>query len=173
MKKDPAKEYLKINYSAKHFVDPRTRFKLILSVYLIMFKNDKVLLLRRANTGFEDGKYGLPAGHADGGETARDALRREALEEAGVNLDPDDLEFAHCMHRLQNDERVDLFFAAKNWQGNPENMEPEKCDDLNWFPIDNLPPNIIPYIRQAIEAYQGGIYYSEFWKGETAKNNVK
>lgn len=158
---------LQLNTSAKHFVDPKTRFKLILSIYLFLIKDYKILLLRRANTGYEDGKYGLPSGHADGNETARSATAREALEEAGVQVDLNDLEFAHCMHRLQNDERIDFFFTVKKWQGEPKNMEPEKCDDLSWFPINDLPENIIPYIHQALEAYRNGIYYSEFWEGNT------
>lgn len=152
--------------SAKHFVNPKTRFKLILSVYVFLIKDGKVLLLRRANTGYEDGKYGLPAGHADGNETARAATCREALEEAGVKIDPDDLKFAHAMHRLQEDERIDFFFTADKWAGEPKNMEPEKCDDLAWFPLDSLPPNTITYIRQALESYQKGIYYSEFWQAD-------
>lgn len=155
----------RLNRTAKHFVDPNTRFKLILSIYLILIKDGKVLLLRRANTGYEDGKYGLPAGHADGNESARVATAREAKEEAGIEVNPEDLKFTHCMHRLQEDERVDFFFAADKWEGEPKNMEPEKCDDLSWFPLDDLPPNTIPYIKQALELYQQGIYYSEWWKG--------
>ncbi|HZZ76637.1 MAG TPA: NUDIX domain-containing protein [Puia sp.] len=165
--KQPADNHLQLDRSAKHFVNPETRFKLILSIYLILIKNGKVLLLRRANTGYEDGKYGLPSGHADGNETSQAATCREALEEVGVKVGPDDLKFIHAMHRLQNDERVDLFFAVDKWQGEPKNMEPEKCDDLSWFPLDDLPANTIPYIRQALESYQQGIYYSEFWEGNT------
>jgi len=156
-----------LNRSAKHFVDPETRFKLILSIYLILIKDGKVLLLRRANTGYEDGKYGLPAGHVDGNETARVATAREAKEEAGVDVNPEELNLAHCMHRLQEDERVDFFFTTDKWEGEPKNMEPEKCDDLSWFPLDNLPPNTIPYIKKALESYQQGVYYSEWWEGNT------
>jgi 8-oxo-dGTP diphosphatase len=167
MKKEPGNNPIPLNESAKHFVNPITRFKLILSVYLILVKDDKVLLLRRANTGYEDGKYSLPAGHADGDEPGREATAREALEEAGIKVKPQDLKFAHCMHRLQNDERVDFFFTADKWEGEPKNMEPEKCDDLSWFPLDNLPDNIIPYIKQSLESQRDGIYYSEFWEGNT------
>jgi ADP-ribose pyrophosphatase YjhB (NUDIX family) len=167
MSAQPADKFTGLDRAAKHFVDPEKRFKLILSVYLFLIKDSKVLLLRRANTGYEDGKYGLPAGHADGNETARVATAREAKEEAGVDVKPEELKLAHCMHRLQEDERVDFFFVADKWEGEPKNMEPEKCDDLSWFPLDNLPPNTIPYIKQALESYQQGIYYSEWWEGST------
>jgi ADP-ribose pyrophosphatase YjhB (NUDIX family) len=98
---------------------------------------------------------------------ARVATAREAKEEAGVDVNPEELKFAHCMHRLQNDERVDFFFTTDKWQGQPKNMEPEKCDDLSWFPLDSLPPNTIPYIKKALESYQKRIYYSEWWEGNT------
>lgn len=50
-------------------ISPDQRFKLILSVYLIFERDGKVLLLKRQNTGYEDGNYGLVAGHADGNES--------------------------------------------------------------------------------------------------------
>ncbi len=159
---------MSLNRSAKHFVDPNTRFKLILSVYLFFIKDGKILLLRRANTGYEDGNYGVPSGHADGGEPAKEAACREGLEEANVKVDPKTIKPAHFMHRHQEDERFDAFFAVEEWEGEPTNSEPEKCDDLSWFPLDNLPDNTIPYVRQAIERYQKGEPYSEFgWEGNT------
>ena len=48
----------------------KERFKLIPAVFLIFRRGDEVLLLRRANTGYQDGKYGLVAGHLDGDELA-------------------------------------------------------------------------------------------------------
>jgi 8-oxo-dGTP diphosphatase len=139
------------------------RFKLIPSVYALFIKDGKILLLCRFQTGYEDGNYGLVAGHADGNETMRNAMVREAFEESGVNLKPEDLELSVTMHRWCGDhERIDFFFLVNNWNGDPKNMEPEKCDDLSWFPLDQLPDNTIPYIRQAIECHLKGIRYCEF-----------
>jgi 8-oxo-dGTP diphosphatase len=57
----------------------KERFKLIASVYVLFIKDQKILMLLRANTGYEDGKYSLVAGHADGNEalTAATKERRE------------------------------------------------------------------------------------------------
>jgi 8-oxo-dGTP diphosphatase len=139
------------------------RFKLIPSVYALFVKENKILLLRRFKTGFEDGKYGLVAGHVDGGERMRQALIREAKEESGVNISADELELALTMHRWCGDhERIDLFFVVKVWEGEFKNMEPDKCDDLSWFGLNSLPENIIPYIRVAIDCFLKGIRYCEF-----------
>lgn len=137
------------------------RFKMIVSGYLILIKNKKVLLMRRKNTGYEDGKYGLPAGHVEENESIRYATCREAEEEIGIVVKPHDLIFVHAMHRKENDIRTDIFFTTKHWSGEIINNEPKKCDDLNWFSLGSLPRNIIPYIKQALENFQNSKYYSE------------
>ncbi len=137
------------------------RFKLVPSSYLILIKHGKILLSRRCNTGFEDGKYGLVAGHVEENETFKEALAREAFEESGV-LVSEDMDVVHVMHRkASSDIRVDVFIQPKKIEGEPKIMEPEKCDDLRWFELDNLPSNTIPYIRQAIGCIQKKIFYSE------------
>lgn len=80
-------------------------------------------------------------------------------------INPNDLEVVHVMHRKTDNidnERVDFYFVAKKWEGEPRNMEEDKCDDLKWFPITKLPRNTISCVRQAIENYQKNIFYSEF-----------
>lgn len=141
------------------------RFKLIPAVYLVLRRGDDVLLLQRANTGYHDGKYSVVAGHMDGDELGTSAMIREAREEAGIELTPEDLKFVHLVHRLNRetgDERVDVFYEADTWKGEITNIEPEKCDDLSWFPIDQLPENTIPLIRNVLMQIKDGIHYSEY-----------
>lgn len=137
------------------------RFKLIASVYLILIRNNQVLLLRRQNTGYEDGNYGLPAGHVEDNESITHALSREVKEEIGLDIKSEDATLVHVMHRREKDIRVDFFFTAQNIEGEPKNMEPEKCDDLSWFPLNKLPKNIIPYIKSAIQSSQERKIFSE------------
>ena len=61
-----------------------------------------------------------------------------------------------------DDELLDFFFEPAAWTGEPQNMEPGKCDDLRWFPLDALPDNTIPYIHEAIRCYREGVGYSEW-----------
>lgn len=135
---------------------------MIASGYVFFIRDTKILLARRCNTGYEDGNYGLPAGHVEDSETIRQGTIREITEEVGVDFSESDVELVHVMHRKQNDIRMDFFFLAKQWTKEPQNMEPDKCDDLQWFALDNLPENTIPYIRQAIENYRNKILYDEF-----------
>ncbi len=138
------------------------KFKYIGSAYIILIKDGKVLLGRRQNTGFRDGWYGLPAGHLDGGESVRQGCAREAKEEIGITVKPEDLSVVHVMHRKMDDERFDFFMTASHYEGEPRNCELDKCDDLSWFPLDTLPENTIPYIREVLASVQKGETYSEF-----------
>ena len=145
-----------------------TRFKLIPAAYLFLVKNGKTLLQRRANTGYEDGNWGVPSGHLNGDESATMAMVREVREEVGLIIDAERLKLVHLMHRRgtdggdgQDNERVDFFFELTEWTGEIINGEPDKCDALIWFPLTSLPDNTIFYVRAALEAYQSGIIYSE------------
>lgn len=138
------------------------RFTMIAASYLLAYRGGKILLLRRCNTGYEDGKYSLPAGHVEENESLTQGGSREFFEETGVRIKPNDLRLVHVMHRREKDIRMDFFFTADIGDQQPVNKEPEKCDDLRWFPLTKLPANTIPYIRQAISCYRKKILYSEF-----------
>jgi len=87
---------------------------------------------------------------------------REAREEIGVDILEKDLRVCHVMHRKSEEERIDFFLSCTNWDGIVQNMEPNKCDDLSWFLMDELPENIIPYVKTTLEMYQEKRMYSEF-----------
>jgi ADP-ribose pyrophosphatase YjhB (NUDIX family) len=146
-----------------------TRFLLRCAVYLILIRDDKILLLKRFNTGWQDGNYSLPAGHIDGGERIYEGMIREAKEEIGIDIEKKDLEVVHTIHRKARlgMEYFDIFLIAKNWKGIPSNMEENKCSGIGWFPLDNLPKNLLPYVKQAIINDQKKIFFSDFgWNGD-------
>jgi len=138
----------------------RTTFPV--TVHLFFFRGSQILLIRRFNTGYADGQYSIPAGHLDGGETVIAAAAREAMEEVGVRIDPPDIEFSSVMHRLDGEERVDFFLKIRDWAGEPANTEPDKCDDIRWVDVNELPANTIPYIRQALRNHFQENRFDEF-----------
>ena len=146
------------------------RFKLVSAVHLFLLRDDQVLLLRRFNTGYEDGNYSVIAGHLDGDEEIKTAAIREAREEGGIHIDLGDLEIVGVMHRKATDERIDFFATARRWTGEIANCEPGKCDELSWFDLEELPPNLIPYVRQALENYRRGIWFDSFGWGQTSRD---
>jgi ADP-ribose pyrophosphatase YjhB (NUDIX family) len=146
------------------------------AAYAFFEKDGQILLGRRKNTSYYDGWYGVPAGHVDANELPRDAVAREVKEEIGVDINPKDVQFVHALFRTAHDEtgdRADYFFMVKEWSGEPKIMEPEKCDDLRWFPADNLPDNMIHHEREVFEKVKKGIYYSEVDVEHTFHNPTK
>jgi 8-oxo-dGTP diphosphatase len=136
------------------------------AAYAVFKRNDEILLLKRFNTGFEDGNYSMVAGHLDGNETVKYSLKREVREEVGIDLDLKHVDIVHIMHRRTPDrEYIDFFLLVSQWKGDIKNMEPEKCSELRWAKIDKLPENTIPYIRFAINQINSGEIYSEYGFG--------
>jgi ADP-ribose pyrophosphatase YjhB (NUDIX family) len=139
----------------------RMRFKMIVAVHLLLVEDTKVLLARRYKTGYEDGNYSVPAGHVEENESCIDALVREAKEEIDISIHPSDLSLAHVMHRKTDRESIDFFFICHRYEGIPTIHEPDKCDDIKWVEMAQLPKNTIDYIRQAINCYTLGQDYSQ------------
>lgn len=137
------------------------RFRVVPAAYVALRRDDRVLLIRRANTGYMDGYWALVAGHVEQGESVCAAAVREAAEEVGVTLAPEDLTPLCCMHRTGGngewiDERADFFFAATRWTGEPTLQEPEKADDLGWFELDALPDPVVPHEVVVLDGLRKG-----------------
>ncbi len=135
---------------------------LIPEVHLYLVQNNAVLLMRRCNTGYQDGRYGLVAGHVEPGGDFIDAIIRETREEVSLTVARAHLEVVHVMCRLKpaGDERIAGFVRVAAWTGVPAIMEPDKCDDLQWFALSALPINTVPYVRESIAYIQQGRFYS-------------
>ncbi|TXK83907.1 NUDIX domain-containing protein [Paenibacillus sp. N3.4] len=147
------------------------RFLAPLAVHVFLRKENDILLLRRFHTGYEDGNYSVIAGHLDGNETVIAAAIREAKEEANIQIRPENVRVVGMMHRNENDERIDFFVEVRHWEGELVNVETNKCDELAWYPLDNLPFNVIPYIRKALDLMGSGCFFESYgWLQKTTGN---
>jgi 8-oxo-dGTP pyrophosphatase MutT (NUDIX family) len=139
------------------------RFVVVPASYVFLLRESgdgtEVLLQLRQNTGYMDDHWAAAAaGHVEKGETAYDAARREAREEIGV--EDLDLTFVTSMQRTRSaepiDERIDFFFTARAWSGEPRIVEPAKCADLRWCPLDDLPDPVVPHELRVLQAVRDG-----------------
>lgn len=131
----------------------------LIDVHIMLVDRGCLLLSRRRDPDPAfDGRWHLPAGKLDAGESVLDAAVREADEELGVRIDPADLRLVHTLHVRGPgcEPRLGLFFEARRWRGTPENREPEKCSELAWFPLDDLPDGLIEYPAAGIKGYLEG-----------------
>jgi len=129
----------------------------------IFIKDGKVLTVFRNNTLKNNNRHGLIGGRCEANETVKAAAIREAFEEVGVILKPEDLHLVHTIHsKEKNEEVLGFYFVAENWEGEPFNKDTSKHACIEWFPLDKLPEDLIPRNRQAIECWKKGIAYSEY-----------
>ncbi len=141
----------------------KKRFKVPVAVHMLFERHDKLLMLRRMNTGYEDGKWSVPAGHVDKNESITTALIREMKEELGVL--PLNYTFEHILHKkdpVDGEERVDLFFSCNRWKGKITRMEPDKNAALKWYTFSNLPVDTVDYVKHAIREIHKRSKFSEF-----------
>jgi 8-oxo-dGTP diphosphatase len=131
-------------------------------VGVIFRRGNEILFVLRQNTGWMDGHYALPGGHVDPGESFLAAACREAKEEVGIELHPNQLEHRITYHKSVEDKVViGIYFEAINWEGEPRNAEPEKHSEIAWLDQDNLPENVIPTTKEKIKLLKDNVTYVE------------
>lgn len=135
-------------------------FQAAVAVHGILRDHQRLLLIRRAGTGYRDGQLSLPAGHLDGGEDAVTGLVRELREELGIEADPHDCRLALLMHSApefaDDSEYLHLFFVVGTWSGEPRITEPDKCSELLWADERTPLSDLADYVREALAAVNRG-----------------
>lgn len=135
----------------------------LVDVHVLLVRDGQLLLTQRRDANPEfDGRWHLPSGKLDAGESVLDAAVREAEEEVGVLIDPADLRHVHTTHVNGSgpEPRLGLFFEARCWLGEPTNREPDKCAAISWFSLDDLPAELIAYPAAGIRAYRTDMRFS-------------
>nr|WP_245967504.1 NUDIX domain-containing protein [Streptomyces fragilis] len=124
----------------------------------------RVLLgLRHPASAYAGNTWHFLAGRCEQ-ESALTCLVREAWEEAGLVIDPADVELVHVVHVVDSPDGqplLQLVFRAHRWKGVPEVREPDKCLAWEWWPRHELPDPIVPYAREAITGILQGRAYTE------------
>ena len=140
------------------------RFQVVPAAYVVLRRDDEVLLQLRRGTGYMDEHWACAAaGHVERGESVLAAAEREAREELGVVVAAADLVGLTGMHRTNGtgepiDERVDWFFECRRWTGTPVLQEPDKAADLRWCRLDSLPRPVVPHELAVLDALaRGGV----------------
>ena len=131
---------------------PQEKHLIHSAVYGILRKDNKILLMRRFNTGYKDGFLTLPAGHIERDELPKETMLRELKEETGLICDFESIIGVYAMHRISDSGRtyVDYYFKISKYDGDPENKESKKCDHIDWYDIEDIPENTLPHIKTAL-----------------------
>ncbi|MEW2409694.1 NUDIX hydrolase [Streptomyces griseoviridis] len=124
----------------------------------------RILLgLRHPDSAYAGNTWHFLAGHCER-EEAINCLIREAEEEAGLVIEPNDVELVHLVHVVDSPSarpRIGLIFRARTWSGTPTVREPDRCVEWRFWNPKDLPDAVVPYTRQAIEGVLAGRRYSQ------------
>lgn len=136
----------------------------IIKVRLLLKKDKKVLMLEKS--AFKGGGYGLIGGKVEPMESAKQALIREANEEANIVLNPASLNLVHTIHHSKRNQSViTLIFEADLWKGKVKNKEPKLHKGFEWYSLQKIPFETTDHLKHALTNYRKGIPYSEYnWK---------
>lgn len=119
---------------------------------IVLDKNEKQVLLGKRLNSYKAGMLGLPGGRIELEEPLEDCGKRELLEE--TSLKGKSLQYVGVIRELQKGYNfIHFVFTCSQYDGFPTNVEPEKCEGWNWHPLDNLPDNILPGHKAALDIY--------------------
>lgn len=135
-------------------VQSPTAYAAAVDVHVLLLRETRVLLARRANTGDCDGHWAVPGGRLRAWESVTQRAVREARRRLGVRVAEEDLEFAHVTHHRGAGDRLGFFFAARTWNGEPANAQPHEHDTVGWFPLDELPEDLVGYSAVGLRHYR-------------------
>ena len=139
------------------------KFDVSLKARLILQDRGRILLLKQTKPN--GGNYSLVGGTIERKEYATETLIRESREEAGITLVPSDLQLIHTLHkRYSKAHRIVLYFRAYHFEGEPKSLETKKFENVEWWPLDELPPNLTSTVSHVLERFRNGEIYSEMEK---------
>lgn len=127
---------------------------------LIFNKKNEVLLLKRGKKSKNEvGWWCKPGGAVDYGETAIKAMEREIKEETGIKIKIWGL-LSHTDHVINKEKQhwIAINFLADVVSGKPKIMEPEKCEEIRWFSMKNLPKKLTKTTKEPVDNFLKGKY---------------
>ena len=107
-----------------------------------VINDNKILLLERKDTWYENEKYLPPGGNVDEGEDPKNACVRELLEETGIQVDVTKMKLLwNYSNELVGRLFDNYYYITTEYQGELDNKEPHRHSDVAWFSLDKLPKN--------------------------------
>lgn len=134
------------------------------TVYLVLCRNNEILLSKTHNIGSEPGIWSLISGYREINKSGKESIIIDAKEELGINISYKDLNLGHIIHRKTDSDNIDIFMVCKKWDGEISNKQPNKCSELKFFSQYNLPKNILKHIKIALaKIYRKQLYNELGW----------
>lgn len=127
---------------------------------VLLLKDGKILLGKRKGSHGE-GEWCFPGGHLEYGEYFEECARREVLEETGLDIQNVRFLFLGNTRAYMPKHYVQITLAADWAGGEPQVLEPEKCETWDWFDPRELPQPMFKMSEIGIQAHLENFNYRD------------
>ena len=134
-----------------------------IGVYGIIIKNNKIALVKKARGGYK-GKLDLPGGGIEHTESVEEALERELMEEAGVNILNKELykvmdtniKWEFDIGKYEDLHHIGIIYKVEVKENNlkqiPDGLDSEGA---NWYKLNNLNfDNLSPFAKEVVLSFK-------------------
>ena len=120
-------------------------------VGITIIKDGKVLLGKRKGS-HGAGEWATPGGHLEYMESFKDCVLRELAEECGIEIDNVRFQYVANMKNYPPKHYCHIGMLADWKSGEPQVLEPDKCEEWIWFDVDKIPENTFVSSKWGIDA---------------------
>ena len=131
------------------------------ALYMIVISDGKIVLMKRQNSGCDDQMFTVPGGHMEKNETPLGGAIRETLEEIDIKVKMPILSSVIYRTNLTVGQKcsrkdfIDFFFKCESHEGVVKIMELDKCSEIIFANVNDLPDNMVPQVEFAIKNMLG------------------
>lgn len=131
-------------------MDKENRPKVGIGVYII--KDGKLLLGERIGS-HQKNTFCAPGGHLEFGESWEECAKRETTEETGLEIE--NVRFLGVTNDVMPKDKKHYITIAMvaDWKnGEPENLEKNKCLGWKWYALENIPENKSAFLENFLKS---------------------
>ncbi len=129
-----------------------------IGINALIFNEDGHILLGKRKNSFGAGKYSLIGGHLKKGESIEQCIQRELYEELGITVSTDKAKVLNFGFIGDGEPTIEIGVLILDYTGTPSIKEPDRCEDLAFFDLNNL-PSIFEATNINIQLYLKNLFY--------------
>ena len=132
---------------------------------ILLDKNNNVLLGKRSGDRRGSGNWSLIGGKLKKGESIEDTAKRELKEEINIDVAKEDIYTVNMSTSIDSDgtQFILIGTVVNSWKGEIENMEIDKCDELKFFSLNDLPENMFYATKSNLDLFLSEQFYDPYF----------
>ena len=124
-----------------------------IGIGVYIFNHKGQVLLGKRKGSHASGLFSSPGGHLEFAQSFEEAVRKEVEEETGLKVRNPKIFFVdnNLGYIKEGKHYITLSFKTSDFEGEPQVLEPEKCEFWNWYSLDELPTPLTEWTERALK----------------------